>query len=145
MSEETKRPDEVRRVVCDRDASAAQAISDGATGCPPEAAEGERDRCSCATDPIGTEQGFDALDEATRRDMAAWTGCLAGALTRQDHVRWTGGSGVHRDHRHRDARRVRARRLGNHPRAQAPKPVSAVARSVRDEVGAQLVPPIAHV
>ena len=59
------------------------------------------------------------MDEATRADMAQWTGCIAGALTRRG-VR--GPPGSRRPRRHRDtsdAPRPRARLGSDHPRRQA--------------------------
>ena len=58
------------------------------------------------------------MDEATRADMAAYTGCIAGALT-EDEFR---GAGRRRPGRRRDppdAPRPRARRVGDRPGAQA--------------------------
>ncbi len=56
------------------------------------------------------------MDEATRADMAAWTGCIAGALTRaefQDALTAAGLAGVeiregHRVHEHAASAIVRA-------------------------------------
>jgi SAM-dependent methyltransferase len=58
------------------------------------------------------------MDEATRADMAAWTGCVAGALTRQEFERSLAGAGLveveiretHRVHAHAAAAIVRARK-----------------------------------
>lgn len=58
------------------------------------------------------------MDDATRRDMAAWTGCIAGALTREEFVRALTDAGLedveiretHRVHEHAAAAIVRARR-----------------------------------
>ena len=59
------------------------------------------------------------MDEATRADMREWTGCIAGALTR-DEFEQALSRGRPRGHRdQRDAPRARARQLGDHPRAQA--------------------------
>jgi arsenite methyltransferase len=57
------------------------------------------------------------MDEATRRDMAAWTGCVAGALTRQEFERELRAAGLerieihetHRVHEHAGSAIVRAR------------------------------------
>ena len=68
------------------------------------------------------------MDEATRADMREWTGCIAGALTRDEFerdLRAAGFDGVeiretHRVHRHAGAAIIRATRP---PRAQlAPRP-----------------------
>jgi SAM-dependent methyltransferase len=60
------------------------------------------------------------MDDATRADMAAWTGCVAGALTRaefEDGLRAAGFEDVrvtatHRVHEHAVAAIVRARKAG---------------------------------
>jgi SAM-dependent methyltransferase len=60
------------------------------------------------------------MDEATRADMAAWTGCIAGALTREEFERALGEAGLvdveiretHRVHRHAASAIVRARKPG---------------------------------
>jgi ubiquinone/menaquinone biosynthesis C-methylase UbiE len=57
------------------------------------------------------------MDEATRRDMAQWTGCIAGALTRDEFERELAGAGfeeievneTHRVHRHAGSAIIRAR------------------------------------
>jgi arsenite methyltransferase len=57
------------------------------------------------------------LDEAIRRDMAAWTGCIAGALTRQEFRTELASAGfeeieireTHRVHEHAGSAIVRAR------------------------------------
>ena len=56
------------------------------------------------------------MDEATRRDMAAWTGCLAAALTREEYVTGLEEAGfigitvteTHRVHEHAGSAIVRA-------------------------------------
>ncbi len=58
------------------------------------------------------------MDDATRADMAAWTGCVAGALTRQEFERSLADAGLveveiretHRVHEHAVAAIVRARK-----------------------------------
>jgi arsenite methyltransferase len=71
------------------------------------------------------------MDEATRRDMAAWTGCVAGALTRDEFARELLAAGfeqievqeTHRVHEHAGSAIVRARRCENRlpaERAEAP-------------------------
>ena len=58
------------------------------------------------------------MDEATRTDMAAWTGCIAGALTRDEFERGLAAAGfadiditeTHRVHEHAGSAIVRARR-----------------------------------
>jgi len=61
------------------------------------------------------------MDEATRADMAQWTGCVAGALTREDFVSALAAAGLvdieirdtHRVHEHAAAAIVRARKPGH--------------------------------
>jgi ubiquinone/menaquinone biosynthesis C-methylase UbiE len=56
------------------------------------------------------------MDEATRADMAAWTGCIAGALTRDEYVRHLTDAGftdieiteTHRVHEHAASAIIRA-------------------------------------
>ena len=58
------------------------------------------------------------MDEATRADMAEWTGCIAGALTREEFESALTDSGLgeieiqetHRVHEHAAAAIVRARK-----------------------------------
>ena len=58
------------------------------------------------------------MDDATRADMAAWTGCIAGALTRDEFERALAAAGftdieiteTHRVHEHAGSAIVRARR-----------------------------------
>ena len=58
------------------------------------------------------------MDEATRRDMQKWTGCIAGALTEEDYRRGLEAAGfeaievveTHRVHEHAGSAIVRARR-----------------------------------
>jgi arsenite methyltransferase len=58
------------------------------------------------------------MDEATRADMAAWTGCIAGALTREEFAAGLAAAGfvdveiteTHRVHPHAASAIVRARR-----------------------------------
>ena len=58
------------------------------------------------------------MDEATRRDMQQWTGCIAGALTEEDFRRELAAAGfeaieieeTHRVHEHAGSAIVRARR-----------------------------------
>jgi len=60
------------------------------------------------------------MDDATRADMAQWTGCVAGALTRAEFERALAGAGLvdieirdtHRVHEHAAAAIVRARKPG---------------------------------
>ncbi len=62
------------------------------------------------------------MDDATRADMAAWTGCIAGALTRAEFERALSAAGLtdieitetHRVHEHAAAAIIRARK----PQAQ---------------------------
>lgn len=57
-----------------------------------------------------------AMDEATRADMAQWTGCIAGALTREQFVEMLAAAGLidveiretHRVHEHAGAAIIRA-------------------------------------
>ena len=58
------------------------------------------------------------MDDQTRADMAAWTGCIAGALTEDRVPRRTRERRLRRDRNHRDASCPRARRRGDHPRSQ---------------------------
>jgi arsenite methyltransferase len=59
-----------------------------------------------------------AMDDATRADMTAWTGCIAGALTRQEFEDALTGAGLvdieiretHRVHEHAASAIVRARK-----------------------------------
>jgi SAM-dependent methyltransferase len=58
------------------------------------------------------------MDDATRADIAAWTGCVAGALTREEFARALAAAGLvgveihetHRVHEHAAAAIVRARK-----------------------------------
>jgi arsenite methyltransferase len=58
------------------------------------------------------------MDEETRRDMAAWTGCIAGALTRRQFQETLTGAGLenveihetHRVHEHAASAIIRARK-----------------------------------
>jgi SAM-dependent methyltransferase len=58
------------------------------------------------------------MDDATRADMAAWTGCIAGALTREEFERGLAAAGfeeiaideTHRVHEHAASAIVRARK-----------------------------------
>jgi arsenite methyltransferase len=58
------------------------------------------------------------MDEATRADMRQWTGCIAGALTREEFERSLAGAGLvdveiretHRVHEHAASAIVRARK-----------------------------------
>jgi ubiquinone/menaquinone biosynthesis C-methylase UbiE len=58
------------------------------------------------------------MDDATRADMAAWTGCIAGALTRREYEDALGRAGLvdveiretHRAHAHAGAAVIRARK-----------------------------------
>ena len=60
------------------------------------------------------------MDGATRQDLAQWTGCIAGALTRDDYVGLLEAEGfteveiveTHRVHTHAASAIVRARKLG---------------------------------
>jgi SAM-dependent methyltransferase len=58
------------------------------------------------------------MDDATRADMAAWTGCIAGALTREEFERGLAAAGfvdieiteTHRVHEHAASAIVRGRK-----------------------------------
>ncbi len=58
------------------------------------------------------------MDEATRADMAAWTGCIAGALTREEFEQTLAAAGLeeieitetHRVHEHAASAIIRARK-----------------------------------
>ena len=58
------------------------------------------------------------MDDATRADMAAWTGCIAGALT-ETEFRAALERRLRGDRDPRDPPRARARRGRDHPRPQA--------------------------
>jgi arsenite methyltransferase len=61
----------------------------------------------------------DDMDEATRADMAAWTGCIGGALTRDEYEAGLRAAGLvdveiretHRVHEHAASAIIRARKL----------------------------------
>lgn len=63
------------------------------------------------------------MDEATRADMAAWTGCIAGALTREEFADALTAAGLtdveisetHRVHEHAAAAIIRARKAESQP------------------------------
>ena len=67
------------------------------------------------------------MDEATRADMAAWTGCIAGALTREEFEQGLAAAGLtdievvetHRVHEHAASAIVRARKAATAARAPA--------------------------
>ena len=59
------------------------------------------------------------MDEATRRDMQQWTGCVAGALTRAEFESALAAAGPGRCRDPRDPSRARARRGGDRARRQA--------------------------
>ena len=59
------------------------------------------------------------MDEATRADLAAYTGLHRRRAHRGGVPRGPRGGGVHRHRDPRDAPRSRVRELGDHPRAQA--------------------------
>ena len=60
------------------------------------------------------------MDDATRTDMQQWTGCIAGALTREDFEHALTAAGLeeieiietHRVHEHAGAAIIRARKPG---------------------------------
>jgi len=63
----------------------------------------------------------DDMDAATRADMAAWTGCIAGALTRDEFEQGLRAAGLtdieiretHRVHEHATSAIIRARKAGS--------------------------------
>ena len=59
------------------------------------------------------------MDDATRADMAEWTGCIAGALTRREFEALAGRRRARAGRDHRDPSRSREGRLGDHPGPQA--------------------------
>ena len=61
------------------------------------------------------------MDDATRADMAQWTGCIAGALTRAEFERELEAAGFEGDRDRRDPPRTRARRLGDSPGSRLPE------------------------
>ena len=88
----------------------------------------------------------DDMDEATRRDMEQWTGCVAGALTRDEFEQGLAAAGLtdieinatHRVHEHASSAIVRARKpsvgpswpsaAGPHSRAGSPAEAAAEVR-----------------
>ena len=70
------------------------------------------------------------MDEATRADMQQWTGCIAGALTRDEFEQALADAGLTEIEIRRDAPRPRARQLGDRPRPQACKPRDGPRRCV---------------
>ena len=68
------------------------------------------------------------MDDRTRADMTAWTGCIAGALTEREFTEALRGRGLrgHRGPPHPP--RARARRVGHRPRAQAVAPALGARR-----------------
>jgi SAM-dependent methyltransferase len=72
----------------------------------------------------------DDMDEATRRDMELWTGCIAGALTRGEYLHLLDAAGLtdakveetHRVHSHAGSAILRARK----PSAQPASPAQPV-------------------
>ncbi len=60
----------------------------------------------------------DDMDEATRADIAAWTGCIAGALTRAEFEHALSAAGLTDVEISGDASGSRACRRGDHPRPQ---------------------------
>jgi arsenite methyltransferase len=85
------------------------------------------------------------MDEATRGDVAQWTGCIAGALTREDFERELAEAGferieiteTHRVHEHAGSAIVRARRGGRSSATQSPD--SAVSPATRPIVPAKSI------
>jgi arsenite methyltransferase len=65
------------------------------------------------------------MDEQTRADMAAWTGCVAGALTEAEFRDALPSRGIRPRPDPRDSPRPRARQRRDHPRAQANELVSS--------------------
>ena len=68
------------------------------------------------------------MDEATRADMAAFTGCIAGALTEDEFRSGLEAAGFVGYRNPRDPSRARARDLGHHPRPQARRRLRAARR-----------------
>jgi ubiquinone/menaquinone biosynthesis C-methylase UbiE len=68
----------------------------------------------------------EGMDEATRKDMEAFTGCIAGALTRAEYARALTTAGLvevtieesHRVHEHAGSAIIRARKPGGQVAAQ---------------------------
>ena len=74
------------------------------------------------------------MDDATRADMAAWTGCIAGALTEQEFRASLEAAGLD-DVEIRETHRVHEHaRGGDHPRAQAAR-AHAACRSAGVTIG----------
>ena len=59
------------------------------------------------------------MDDATRADMEAWTGCVAGALTETEFRAALTAAGLEQIEIQEDPPRPRARRRSDHPRPQA--------------------------
>ncbi len=78
--------------------------------------------CLAVSDVIADE----GMDEATRKDMEAFTGCIAGALTRAEYARALTTAGLvevtieesHRVHEHAGSAIIRARKPGGQLAAQ---------------------------
>ena len=64
------------------------------------------------------------MDQQTRADMAAWTGCVAGALTEAEFRQALQSARLRRDRDPRDPPRPRARRRRDHPRTQTTGAIS---------------------
>ena len=70
------------------------------------------------SDVIADEDMDEHMDKAARRDMAAWTGCIAGALTRREFTDTLAAAGLeeieiretHRVHEHAGSAIIRARK-----------------------------------
>jgi SAM-dependent methyltransferase len=83
-----------------------------------EAARVLRPGGSFAVSDVVADEG---MDEATRRDMEQWTGCIAGALTRADYAAQLEAAGfvnveiqeTHRVHEHAASAIIRARMPGS--------------------------------
>ena len=60
------------------------------------------------------------MDDATRADMAAWTGCIAGALTEDEFRADLADAGLADVEIRAHPPRARPRRLGDHPGNQTP-------------------------
>ena len=81
------------------------------------------------------------MDEATRTDMAAWTGCLAGALTDGEYRDALLGAGLaeievrqtHRVHEHATAAIIRARKPGSSACCEADALASCCQPAAKDE------------
>ena len=72
------------------------------------------------------------MDEATRRDMEQWTGCIAGALTAGEFQRELRAPGSARSRLPRDPPRPRPGLLGDHSGHEPPRPMHPGGDDLKD-------------